>query len=199
MINDTEFYINGLLINYYTDEFTFDINKNKLKLTKQPNSNNRYCLILNTEMKLHIRQIIEKYYDDIREFIDHKFIKFDKIIGFITINSENSINGVCMHRDNTDYTFNMFLNDDYEGGSIIFSGKSDKINEKYTRITRHIDDNFLCNISPVKYKMILHRGYNAHQVEKVKSGIRYNLILWCYETNEKFNETMIENIDDFII
>lgn len=150
-------------------------------------------------MKLHIRQIIEKYYVDIREFIDHKFIKFDKIIGFITINSENSINGVCMHRDNTDYTFNMFLNDDYEGVSIIFSGKSDKINEKYTRITRHIDDNFICIISPVKYKMILHRGYNAHQVEKVKTGIRYNLILWCYETNEKFNETMIENIEDFII
>lgn len=44
MIIDTEFYINGLLINYYTDDFTFDINKNKLKLTKQPNSNNIYCL-----------------------------------------------------------------------------------------------------------------------------------------------------------
>ena len=44
-------------------------------------------------------------------------------------------------------------------------------------------------IKPEKYKSILHRGYNAHQVEKVTSGTRYNLILWCKENEES---------DDFI-
>jgi hypothetical protein len=199
MINDTEFYINGLLVNNITDTTIFDIKNKKLKITRQPNSSDRFCFILDSVMKQKIKEIIENYYGDIREYIDDKFIRFNKIIGFITINSENNTNGVCMHRDNSDYTFNMFLNDDYEGGSIIFNGKSDKFNEKYYKITKKIDNNFICTILPEKYKMILHRGYNAHQVERVKNGIRYNLILWCYETDNKFNDTMIENINDFII
>jgi len=191
-LTDIEYMINGLLIDYYNDKehklvlssFTSGNNDNSiinLKMTKQPNSNNRYCYCLDSNLKIVMRNIIESYYESIREYFDEKFTGFKVIMGFITINSVDSTNGVAIHRDISDYTFNMFLNDNYEGGTLIFSGKTDKVTQKYKKIYNNVDQNIMVSIKPEKNKIILHRGYSAHQVEKVTNGTRYNLILWCYE------------------
>ena len=191
-----DFLLNGLLVSNYSDSGIFDLNKiESLKYVKQPNSAHRYCYALNDTMKKHIKTVLESYYADIREYFDENFVGFEMILGFITINSPNSTNGVNLHRDNTDYTFNMFLNNDYNGGSILYSGKSDKVTKKYVNICKRINDNYMHSVKPIKNNIIIHRGYNAHQVEKVTSGIRYNLILWCYE-NETNNMT---NLNDFFI
>lgn len=196
--SNVEFYINGLIIDYYKKTKIFETqNLLTLKIVKQPNSVNRYCYCLNDIMKQYIKNIITGYYDNIREYFDENFTEFKTVIGFITINSPNIKNGVALHRDKSDYTFNMFLNDNYEGGTIIFCGKSDLINKNYRKISKKINDNFICNISPEKNKIIIHRGYNAHQVEPVRNGTRYNLILWCYKYS--FNNNDIYNFNEFII
>ena len=191
--SSVEFNINGLLIS----EEKIDIDITKLKLMKQPNSNNRYCYCLDSDTKIRMRKIIESYYADIREYFDDDFIDFKLILGFITVNSTDGVNGVCLHRDISDYTFNVYLNDNYEGGALTFVGKTDKINKKYKKICSKIDNNYSMYIKPEKYKSILHRGYNAHQVEKVTSGTRYNLILWCKENEE--SDAFIDQYKDFII
>jgi hypothetical protein len=198
MTDTHNFHINGIIIDEYDGSKLFEINKiNELKLVKQPNSTNRFCYCFNEDMKKQMRITIEKFYDYIREYFDEKFIEFKLILGFITINSTASTNGVLIHRDKTDYTFNMFLNDDYEGGTITFTGKSDKINKRYEKFHKKINDNFTTTILPKKNKIIFHRGYNAHQVEKVISGIRYNLILWCYESD--MGNDFQNEYNDFII
>jgi hypothetical protein len=71
----------------------------------------------------------------------------------------------CGGRDNTEYNFIIYLNDDYEGGELFLPDYGIKI-------------------KPIKGLSVLFNGKNIkHGVTKIKKSNRYGLILWCSKTN----------------
>jgi tellurite resistance-related uncharacterized protein len=194
-----DFNLNGILSEILPDNYLGKLNNydiTKLNLVKQPNSNNRYCYSLTDELKLSVKKIVDYYYSSFKFYFDNEFKQFETIIGFITINNPQNINGVALHNDDSEYTMNLFLNDNYKGGELICIGKGN-INTKFKNIQNKLIDEQEVKIIPEKNKMVIHQGLHKHMVNKVSEGTRYNLILWCYQ--KKLDDYLLEELKYFIL
>lgn len=176
------FYISGIITQIITlDNF----NQKDSKYIDQPNSDYRKCYTIPSSLKEQILELItsDNFKNNIQILYDSSFSNFSTIIGFITSNVEaTNQTHVSIHRDKSDYTINIFLNDDFNGGELVLCGKTD-VNYNFKKLAKKINETDELIVLPEKNKMIIHRGKHLHYVKKINNGCRYNLILWCYERN----------------
>lgn len=180
-----EFFLSGVLTECcieYKFEFLKKLDLNSLLQGEQPNSTTgRKCLILNQTTKTELHRLTEHFAESIRFYFDDQFEKFKSVVGFVTVNDGSiSHNGVENHIDDCDYTFNIALNSEYEGGELHFKNCGDMVDNKFKNLTKNCTD-FNVDIKPNPYTIVIHRGKIEHSVSPVTKGTRYNIVLWCYE------------------
>jgi len=152
------------------------------EMIDQPNSYHRKCLVIPENVKSQLRNFISSsdFKDAMRMMFDPLFESFGSVIGFITKNKANTNQtSVDVHSDDSDYTVNLSLNDEYVGGELVLHGYPDLLTPHMMKMARNLK-NQITEIKACKNQMVIHRGNHVHEVKKVRDGVRYNLILWCY-------------------
>ena len=134
-------------------------------------------------LKEEIDDLVNIYLNKISSslFPNRYFFKFDSQHSYIVRYLESGDNDLGFHVDDSLITFNICLNDNFEGSDIIFEGP---------RCPKHLDSNSdTKEIFKIKHRKgfaIVHDGKNRHRVEQILAGERINLIIWC-QNNEEHN------------
>jgi ankyrin repeat protein len=136
---------------------------------RRPNSMNNYGLVLNSMgledmcsdiMKQLIEPLSSELYGESGFRAHHSFIVKYKIGEDLDLDT---------HIDSSDITLNICLGKQFEGGSVFFKGVKGTESE-YREYTEW---------QPRPGKAILHFGKHIHGANKITSGERVNLIIWC--------------------
>jgi hypothetical protein len=150
--------------------------KNELGLTiKRPNSMNNYGLILDDIGFFSlIEELISSFVMPLCRvyFPDEKPFNFENHHSFIVSYKIGEDLDLANHIDDSDVTVNICLGKEFEGGQLTFYGtKPDG--------------------SPMSYShepgtAVIHLGKNWHEAQKITSGERTNLIIWCKCSNRRY-------------
>jgi hypothetical protein len=118
----------------------------------------------------------EKIIDKVTKHINSISTEFKcELIGmFINeVTSETNANDE-FHTDSDDFTYILYLNDEYEGGEFEYIAEKKKV-----------------KLSPKKYMAISISNEVFHRVNPVKTGKRYSFIMFYENENKKKNKTLI--------
>ena len=135
-------------------------------------------------LKEEIDDLVNIYLNKISSslFPNRYFFKFDSIHSYIVHYLESGDIDLDFHVDDSLITFNICLNDNFEDSNIIFEGP---------RCPKHLgsysDTKEIFKIKHRKGYAIIHDGKNRHRVDKIISGERFNLIIWCQNNDEYKN------------
>ena len=113
-----------------------------------------------TEVDFHIEFLKSKF----PEYLNR--IKFSECDIKCVINKQIQSAFIKPHVDGTLYTHLLYLNDNYEGGDIIFLGNKKQNNEKRTEIIK---------ITPERNLSLLTSGNYFHKVYPIITGEKYTL------------------------
>lgn len=91
------------------------------------------------------------------------------------------------HVDDSEVTLNICLGREFEGGELHFGG---------IRCTHHAqtkifpDENFTLNHAVGR--AVIHLGKHRHEATKIKSGSRFNMIVWCKSKSKRTLNSIFE-------
>eukprot|EP01114_Cavostelium_apophysatum_P014932 TRINITY_DN3981_c0_g1_i1.p1 TRINITY_DN3981_c0_g1~~TRINITY_DN3981_c0_g1_i1.p1 ORF type:complete len:332 (+),score=65.84 TRINITY_DN3981_c0_g1_i1:115-1110(+) len=137
----------------------------------RPNTMNRYGLVLNEIgfrdffddlLARYVRPIASMLYGELGE-------KLNSHHTFVVQYKQTEDKALNFHYDDCDVTINVCLGKEFTGGTLYFRGL---VEDESTQ-----DENF--EFSHVKGRAMIHRGHHRHGANSIKSGERYNLIMWC--------------------
>ena len=160
---------------------------NNKKCIDENKANSMHQMSITTDklnLKKEIDYLVKIYLNKISSslFPNRYFFKFDYQHSYIVRYSESGDNDLDFHVDDSLITFNVCLNDNFEGSDIIFEGP---------RCPKHLDSySDTKEIFKIKHRKgfaIVHDGKNRHRVEKILAGERINLIIWCQNNDEHKN------------
>lgn len=179
---------------FYGEILDHDFCDNTVTLVKKHISNNDKFSDLTNSMhssaisthELGIKEFVDKFVKPILEdvinsiFLNSTRLNFDSIHSYIVRYGDEYDKDLGFHVDDSLVTMNLCLNDGFSGSDLIFKGTRCPIHID----TENIDNEEIC-IKHKKGFMVLHGGKNRHYVTPIESGERYNLIIWCQNSDER--------------
>jgi len=154
-----------------TEHFENTLQKLKVPI-RRPNSMNNYGVILDdVGFTPLIHELQTKYLIPLTKILfPHSYgANLDMHHAFIVRYKQGEDLDLAMHIDDSEVTLNVCLGKDFTGGTLNFYGIKGEPTEK--------KEDFEYNHK--KGIAILHSGKHWHEANKIQSGERCNLILWC--------------------
>jgi len=152
-----------------------NIKKSKL-INKAPNTMNNYGVILD-EFGFYpfLDELMKKYISVLTRVLYPEWggKSLDDHHGFIVEYKIGKDEDLSYHMDSCEITLNVCLGKTFEGGSLFFNGVREHESERV--------ENF--QFEHKRGLGILHVGQHWHGANKIKSGERYNLILWMMSSD----------------
>ena len=185
-----DIYCGKIISDKFCNKIISNINEYEYKNTKtidELKANSMHQMSIPTDklnLKKEIDDLVNIYLNKISSslFPNRYFFKFDSQHSYIVHYLESGDNDLDFHVDDSVITFNLCLNDNFEGSDIIFEGP---------RCPKHLDSfSDTKEILKIKHRKgfaIVHDGKNRHRVEKILAGERINLIIWCQNNDEHKN------------
>jgi len=144
----------------------------------RPNSMNNYGVILDeigfTPFLNELRKRVVAPFASLL-YSKYNYRELDHHHGFIVQYKLTEDLDLGFHYDESEVTLNVCLGKIFKGGTLYFCGL---LNDP----TSHKE---LYEFTHTPGKAILHIGKHRHGANAIKSGERYNLILWCRSTQER--------------
>lgn len=132
-----------------------------------PNSMNRYGVALrDVGMGLLCEQLLDEIVNPLVRRLYPGLWPLKRYHGFIVNYDPKKQGSLDLHEDDSIVTLNVCLGHTFTGGKLVFRD-GDKANTKLASIEHKIG------------RAVLHLGSQLHEAEKIKTGQRSNLILWC--------------------
>ena len=137
---------------------------------RRPNGMNRYGLMLEqVGLEASIAHLVEKYLAPIAQMLFPAYITADDVVehyAFSIRYREGEDTSLAVHTDASAFTFNLCLGADFEGSGVVFHKDS--------------PDN-VAGINEIESEpgiAMLHRGMYRHGATPLRSGERFNLVIW---------------------
>ena len=155
----------------------------------RPNSMNNYGLILNA-VGLHpaFSSLQSQVFNPIAQelFPEVGCGYFDSHHTFVVQYEPGKDLGLDMHSDSSDVTFNCCLGKEFTGAPLVFCGmQGDRKHRKRSLTYAH-------KIG----RCVVHLGLRRHGAQNIKTGQRYNLIMWSssslYQQTEEFRQRSLQ-------
>ncbi|MDP2438570.1 MAG: hypothetical protein Q8P67_22740 [archaeon] len=149
----------------------------------KPNSMNNYGVVLDDIgleeffvrlIDTHLRPIACELYPDIGASLDSHH-------GFVVEYSPEGDKDLDMHIDDSEVTFNINLDDQFSGSSLVFCGMH-RTNEERKHSASYHHQLGRC---------VVHRGTHRHGAAAIAEGARTNLIIWCRSSS--FRQQMVRH------
>jgi hypothetical protein len=130
-----------------------------------PNSMNRYGLVLDEAGMGSICQILlTKVVNPLVRRVYPRLGPLKSYHGFIVSYDPKKQGSLDLHRDDSLVTLNVCLGHTFTGGRLVF---------------RYDDGGIATKIDHRIGRAVLHLGEQLHEAQKIRTGTRSNLILWC--------------------
>jgi len=168
----------------FCDYFLEELQLAEAKLVQQnipihrPNSMNNYGIIIDElGYRSAIESLMKKYVLPISSlfYSDYYGSSLDDHHCFMVRYKQGEDIDLALHIDDAEITLNVCLGKEFTGGTLNFYGIKDSPDQKKLNIT----------IEHIKGVGLLHLGTHYHEANKIESGERCNLILWCRSTQFK--------------
>ena len=177
--------------NIFTDEFCerflgcvreFDEER---KTDARESANSMHCDAITTK-RLGIDPLVHSFV----AFFEHEIsphilperlkVPIDAVHSYIVRYGQSWDQDLGFHVDDSFLTLNICLNDGFSGSELVFQGERCPIHVD----THSTPEEQVC-IEHKKGSLVVHPGKNRHYVNQIRSGERYNLIIWCQSETER--------------
>lgn len=130
-----------------------------------PNSMNKYGLVLDDiGMGDVCKKLLSQVVNPLVRRVYPRIGPLKTYHGF-TVNYDPKKQGnLDLHRDDSLVTLNVCLGREFTGGKLVF---------------RYDDGGIAVKLDHVVGRAVLHLGEQLHEAQKIRTGTRSNLILWC--------------------
>jgi len=149
----------------------------------RPNSMNNYGVILD-EIGFYdvIQDLVKKYINPLTSLLYKHIEDLDSHHSFIVSYEIGKDEDLDFHVDESEVTLNVNLGKEFVGGDLYFGGI--RCSTHQNTLTLKNED---FHVGHSIGNAILHLGKHRHAAEKILSGERYNLILWCRSSKFSIN------------
>lgn len=150
----------------FTPRFCRDLLKGLSRYESMaPNSMNKYGLVLKAVgctwlcdylLNRIVNPLTKRFYPEVG--------RLRKTHGFVVNYDPKKQGSLDLHEDSSAVTLNVCLGREFTGGKLLFW---DEVGKLRARVEHKVG------------QAVLHRGGQLHEAQRIRSGTRSNLILWC--------------------
>jgi hypothetical protein len=151
-----------------------DFDNRDFKNVNYENDNYYVRLFIKQDILVDYLTNAKKYLIQNLPYEDIKIIDFDDSVSWINKVSIETNKNDAFHNDISILTLVTYLNDDFEGGELIYINKNKEKD----------------SVIPQKNMTIIMNDKLSHKVNRVSDGIRYSLITF-FQTKQKRTKTLI--------
>jgi hypothetical protein len=153
----------------------------------RPNSMNSYGLVIDELGMGSFFDGFIRYFSPFAKIMNKGAYELDDHHTFIVEYFKGGDLDLSVHVDDSELTLNICLGvEGFTGGEVFFRGHRDKP-------TTYSDYGEYSNVVG---RAILHDGLHMHGACELKSGERYNLIIWCKSSQYRQNNVRDEHVHD---